>query len=334
MDEKNRQLFFTQRNDIMAVMYITVLKQLLIMMAIAVLSFAFSKKNRLGDSESSFLSRLLLYFVNPCLIFNSFNREFDNQKLKKLAFVILLSLILHIIMTVVVTIFVRSKDEKAKQLDGLDKVGTVLTNCGFIGIPLINGVFGPEGIFYLTGYLAVFNIWLWTYGEYQMSHSFRIKKVLTNPNIVALLCGLLLYCLPVTLPDVIAKPLSYISDMNTALSMVLLGLLFASFKKTSDAPYARRIAKVCLLRLVICPLVSLMLVLSVWKLFASGSGLRTELFVAFICSLCPVGMSVSSFACLFNKDASYTSLMVLSTSVLCIISVPTFVRIAELLMPL
>ncbi|MCR5621306.1 MAG: AEC family transporter [Treponema sp.] len=313
-------------------MYVTVLKQLLIMMAIAVLAFAFSKRNKLGEVESSFLSRLLLYFVNPCLIFNSFNKEFDGQKLKELAFVILLSIILHFIMTLMVTIFIRSKNEK--QLDGLEKVGIVMTNCGFIGIPLINGVFGQEGIFYLTGYLAVFNIWLWTYGEYQMSHSFKLTKVLTNPNIIALLCGLALYCLPATLPEVIAKPLTYISDMNTALSMVLLGMLFASFKKTGDAPYARRIAKVCLLRLVVCPVVCLLLVLAAWKTFACGAGLRMELFVAFICSLCPVGMSVSSFACLFNKDASYTSLMVLSTSALCIISVPTFVRLAELLMPL
>ena len=307
-------MFFITETVIIVHMYVTVLKQLLIMMAIAVLAFAFSKRNKLGEAESSFLSRLLLYFVNPCLIFNSFNKEFDGQKLKELAFVILLSIILHFIMTLVVTIFVRSKNDK--QLDGLEKVGIVMTNCGFIGIPLINGVFGQEGIFYLTGYLAVFNIWLWTYGEYQMSHSFKLTKVLTNPNIIALLCGLALYCLPATLPEVIAKP------------------LFASFKKTGDAPYARRVAKVCLLRLVVCPVVCLLLVLAAWKTFACGAGLRMELFVAFICSLCPVGMSISSFACLFNKDASYTSLMVLSTSALCIISVPTFVRLAELLMPL
>jgi hypothetical protein len=315
-------------------MYLTVLKQLLIMLAISLLSFFFSKRNKFGQGESTFLSRLLLYFVNPCLIFNSFNREFDAQKLKELAFVILLSMLLHLVMIAVVILFCRSKDEKGRQLDGLDKVGIVLTNCGFIGIPLINGVFGQEGIFYLTGYLAVFNVCLWTYGEYQMSRSFKITKVLTNPNVLAVLAGLVFYCLPVTLPDVVAKPLSYISEMNTALSMFLLGLLFASFKKSGDTPYTRRIIKVCLLRLAVCPLVSLLLVFATWHFFAAGAGLRMELFVAFICSLCPVGMSVSSFACLFNKDASYTSLMVMATSALCIISVPTFVRLAELLMPL
>lgn len=314
-------------------MYLTVLKQLLIMLAISLFAFVFARRNKFGSAESGFLSRLLLYFVNPCLIFSSFNKEFDVQKLKDLAFVILLSLLLHMIMTVVVSILIRPKEKDPEQLGGLEKVGIVMTNCGFIGIPLINGVFGQDGIFYLTGYLAVFNIWLWTYGEYQMSHSFRIKKVLTNPNVLAVLCGLVLFCLPVTLPDVVAKPLSYISEMNTALSMFLLGLLFASFRKSGDAPYTRRIVKVCLLRLIVCPLVCLLFLLAIWKLFAGGAGLRTEVFVVFISCLCPVGMSVSSFACLFGKDASYSSLMVLSTSALCIISVPSFVRLAEFLMP-
>ncbi len=312
-------------------MYLTVLKQLLIMLVISLLAFAFSKKNKFGNSESRFLSRILLYFVNPCLIFSSFDREFDIEKLKELAFVILLSLCLHLVMTAVVSIFIHSKGKEAKSLDGLEKIGIVFTNSGFIGIPLINGVFGQEGVFYLTGYLAVFNVYLWTYGEYQMSHRFSLKKVLTNPNVLAVLCGLVLFCLPFKLPEIIAKPLSYISEMNTALSMFLLGLLFASFKKTGNTPYSMRIVKVCLLRLIICPLVCLLLVIAVWKLLAGGAGLRTEVFVAFIASLCPVGMSVSSFACVFDRDASYASLMVLVTSALCIISVPSFVRIAELL---
>lgn len=312
-------------------MYLTVLKQLLIMLVISLLAFLFSRKNRFGSSESAFLSRILLYFVNPCLIFSSFNRAFDMQKLQELAFVILLSLLLHLVMMAVVSICIRSKGEAERNLDSLEKVGIVFTNSGFIGIPLINGVFGQEGVFYLTGYLAVFNACLWTYGEYQMSRKFSLKKVLTNPNVLGVLFGLLLFCLPVTLPEIIAKPLSYISEMNTALSMFLLGLLFASFKKTGDSPYTRRIVKVSLLRLVVCPLICLLLVIAVWKLFAQGHSLRMELFVAFIASLCPVGMSVSSFACVFDKDASYASLMVLVSSALCILSVPTFVRIAELL---
>ncbi len=315
-------------------MYLTVLKQLVIMLLIAVFAFIFSKRNRFGDAESNFLSRLMIYFVNPFMIFNSFNMPFDAHKLGKLGFVILVSLLSHLLMTLVVTVFVRSKTDSARALDGLDRVGIVFTNAGFIGIPLINGVFGQEGVFYLCGYLAVFNVYLWMYGEYQMSHSFKIKNVITNPNVLAVIFGLVLFCLPFTLPQIIAKPVGYISSMNTALSMFLLGLLFATFKKASGVSYTGRLVKAVVLRLVVCSLANLLLLFAVWKLFAEGAGFRTELFVVFIASLCPVGMSVSSFACVFKKDASYTSLLVLSTSALCILTVPLFIRLAEVLLAL
>lgn len=315
-------------------MYITVFKQLIIMLLISVLSYAFSRKKQFSSKAADFLSQIMLFFVNPCLIFSSFNREFDVQKLRELAFVILLSIAAHLLMTVLVTVFIRSKNAADRTLDGIDKVGLVFTNSGFIGIPLIYGVFGQDGVFYLTGYLAVFNIYLWTYGEYQMSHSFKPKKIITNVNVLAVLLGLVLFCMPFTLPEVIAKSLGYISEMNTALSMFLLGLLFATFRKNERVSYTGRVIRVILVRLVACSIVNLLLVYVVWRFTPLGASYVTELFVVYIASLCPVGMSVSSFACIFKKDASYAGLIVLTTSVLCVVSVPLFVRLAELLMGL
>mgnify|MGYP003305346482 CR=1 FL=1 len=37
-------------------------------------------------------------------------------------------------------------------------IAIAFTNCAFIGIPLIEGVLGSEGVFYLLGYIVVFNI--------------------------------------------------------------------------------------------------------------------------------------------------------------------------------
>ena len=99
----------------------------------------------------------------------------------------------------------------------------------FIGIPLIRGVFGDEGVIFLMGYLAIFNILVWTYGYYQLSGKINLLKVITNPNIIAVLFGILLFCMPFTLPEVIARPLSMVADTNTAVCMVLVGVLLADF---------------------------------------------------------------------------------------------------------
>jgi len=301
-------------------------------MLIAVLSFAFSRKQKFTGSESEFLSRLLLFFVNPCLIINAFNIPYDQQKMHRLLAVILICAGVHLLLTLVATAFMRSGTASGRMLDGLDRVGVVFTNCGFIGIPLINGVFGPSGVFYLMGYIVVFNVYLWIYGEYLMSGHVNWIKVATNPNVAAVAAGLVLFCLPVKLPELIAKPLSLIAELNTALSMILLGMLFAGFKKSSGSvSYAARVVKISVVRLVVCSFVVLGFLYGIYRLFPGADGLREILFVVYVASLCPVGMSASTFACVFKKDASYTSLIVSVTSVLCIVTVPLFVKLAELL---
>lgn len=305
-------------------MYITVAKQLLTMLIICVLAFVFSKKNNFGDKESKFVSRLLLYFVNPCLIFNAFDFSFSMEKLKQLGFLLVVCLVVHLLFTLVVMVLLH---------DDVERLGVIFTNSGFIGIPLIRGVFGQTGVFYLMGYLAIFNLYLWTFGEYRMSHSFSIKKIVTNPNILAVTAGIILFCLPFQLPEVISKPLGYISDLNTALSMVLLGMLFASYKNESGKSYTKGIARIAVMRLVVCSIVVLAFIVLVYKLLPNVPNMREMLFVVYIASLCPIGMSVSSFACIFGKDASYAGLMVSVTSVGCVISIPVFVKIAEILIP-
>ena len=305
-------------------MSLTVAKQLLTMLIICVLSFLFSKKNKCGDRESQFVSRLLLYFVNPCLIVNAFNLPFSAEKLHQLGIVIAISFAVHLIFTVVVMVFLR---------DDIERLGVIFTNSGFIGIPLIRGVFGSTGVFYLMGYLAVFNIYLWTFGEYRMSHRFSIKKIVTNPNVIAVAAGIVLFCLPCQLPPVIASPLGYISDLNTALSMILLGMLFASYKNESGASYYGGVVRVSVMRLVVCSVVTVAFVVLLWTLFSSVPDMRHILFVVLIASLCPIGMSVSSFACIFDRDASYAGLMVTATSVGCVVTIPLFVKIAEILIP-
>ncbi len=312
-------------------MHFLVLKQLVIMMLIAALSFVFSRRNKFGETESQFLSKVLLFFVNPCLIVNAFNIPYDSDKMRRLAFIIFICIGVHLLLTLVATLAVHSKNEAGRMLDGLDRIGIVFTNCGFIGIPLINGVFGPSGVFYLMGYIVVFNVYLWIYGEYLMSGRVNWKKVVTNPNVIAVAAGLVLFCLPFTLPGIVAKPLSLIADLNTALSMILLGMLFAGFRKSAGGvSYTGRVIKASVVRLVVSSFVVLAFLYAVYRLFPGVTDLREILFVVYIASLCPTGMSSSTFACVFKRNAAYTSLTVSATSVLCIVTVPLFVKLAEL----
>ena len=302
-------------------MYILVMKQLFTMCLIALGGFIFAKIFKVEDSQQKVLSKLLLYFINPFMVVKSFNLEFNSDKLVQLGFVFAVALVIHLIMILIG--FFSSKEQ-------VDRLVVCFTNCGFIGIPLIRGVFGDEGVFYLMGYLVVFNITIWTYGYYIMCGSINLKKIITNPNIIAVIIGIAIFCSPWTLPEIIARPVIMIGDTNTAMSMLLIGILLANFKPSDGKLYALKIAKVSLFRHVVCALVNIGVLFVVWKLFPNMPDCRILLFVVLICSMCPAATTIPGLAVLFNRDETYASLTVSFTSVLCMFFLPAFVALAEL----
>ncbi len=315
-------------------MYLLVSKQLVIMALIVMAGFVFARAFKAGENEQKFLSKLLLFLINPCLVFNSFNLDFDLLKLKQLGFVAFVSLVVTFVLIVVATSFTHTKnaDEKTRDYNHIDRLAVVFTNCGFIGIPLIRGVFGDEGVFYLMGYLVVFNVLLWTYGYYEMCGKINLRKIISNPNIIAVCAGIVLFCLPFRIPVIIAKPVSMIGDLNTATAMVLIGVMFADFQ--FEVKYLARLIKTVVLRLIVCSAINLFVVWGCYKLFGNMPNAYMMLFVVYICSMCPSATSVPSMSCLFGKDTSYASLLVSITSLVCIITIPVFVALAENLLQL
>ena len=347
----------------------TVARQLLVMAIIVIISFFFSRKNGFGKDASQYLSRLLLYVINPCMIVSTFDVDFSAAKLKSLSLAIAVSFAFHLAMIILATLlFARKKAAQGQTAlqgqksglaedclqgqksgrDSLSKIGIVFTISGFIGIPLINGVFGSEGVFFLMGYILVFNVLLWIWGEWLMTGTMRPLKILTNPNVLACAAGLAVFCLPFKTPYVIIEPLKMIGACNGAASMILLGLLFASFggakeksgqdKNAAASPahaFSRPIvlplARDVFLRLVVCPLILLAATLFAMRAFSFVSEIQLIMSVLFIAASCPVGMSVSSFAVVFKKDADYASLLVAVSSAACVVTIPLLVALLEAL---
>ena len=306
-------------------MFSLVMRQLSIMAIIGIGGFIYAKVVKVQEYESKFLSKLLLYFINPFMIINSFNKEFNPEKFKQLLFVILLSLIAHLVM--ILLGFFSTKDK-------VDRLAVSLTNCGFVGIPLVRGVFGEEGVFFLMGYLVVFNIMVWTYGYYQIGGSVKIKKIITNPNIIAITFGLILYVLPVSIPEIIMKPINMIGDLNTAVSMILIGILLANFKFSESKAYIFQITKTLILRLIVTGILNIAVFFVIFKIFGNFPDIQILIYVVLLASLCPVATSIPGLACVFNKDATYASVLVSISSLLCLFTLPAIVALAELVIRL
>jgi predicted permease len=308
-----------------------VFRQLLVMMCIVVVSFLVAKKNHFGEKESHFLSYLLLYVIAPAMIIDAYNIPYDASKMHYFLIMALFSAgNLGVLILLSLTIG-KSKNAEEDRHKPLDKLGVVYCNAGYIGIPIIQAVMGKDAVFYLMVYILVFNIFMWIHGQYLMTKSISFRQIITKPTIIAAIFSILLFITPWKLPYVVGETVHLIGDLNTCVSMILLGILFATFEKPKEGEKfpTGSLVRLSFLRLIISPLISIVIFYCFRGFFAGDEILRMLLLVIVIVAACPCGVTMSSFAVMYDKNYSYATLAISLTTILCVGTVPLFTALAE-----
>ena len=147
-------------------MFINVLTQVLILLILILLGFTLTKSNVFTEQGVKCMTDLVLTLVTPCVIIKSFIREFDTKTLKNLIVSFLIAFLTHILFIILGKLFIKDKD---KSTEKVLQFGVVFSNCGYMSIPLQQALLGDEGVFYCSSYVAIFNVFVWSYGIILMS---------------------------------------------------------------------------------------------------------------------------------------------------------------------
>jgi predicted permease len=260
------------------------------------------------------LSDFLLLIVNPLLIFNSYQRDFNKELLLGLEISFVLAFVSHLVAMGAARLLIRGKN---KQDISLERFSAIYSNCGFIGIPLINSLFGSEGVFYLTAYLTVFNVLIWTHGVVLMTGKKDMKailKTLISPTFIAIIAGLVLFLLNVRIPEVLYRSMDYVASMNTPLAMIIAGATMAQ-SQLKKVLLKGRIYLVVLMKQLVIPAI---LVLLFHKLPIDNMILTTTVIAAG----CPVAATGMLFALRFNKNHLYASELYSISTVTSLVTIP------------
>jgi predicted permease len=304
----------------MATLAVTALTQILIMFFIIIVGII-SFKVKLVDKETNRrLSDIVLQLVNPIVIFVSYQREFNPSLLHGLLISLLLGAITHVIGIFISTILIHKNKNKSDL--SLERFAIIYSNCGFIGIPLVNGIFDSEGVFYLTAYMTMFNLFVWTHGVIIMTgkKDFNtIRKAFISPSVIATISGFVLFAARITLPDVAIEALNYLGDMNTPLAMLVAGITIA---QTSLLNLLRKpkIYYISLLKLIVLP-IALLLIYSMFHIP------RVVLLTSVLAVCCPTAATINLFSIRYDKDYRYASELFAITTILSIITIPLVMTI-------
>lgn len=300
---------------------VTTLNQIIELFIIMLIGFYCKKKKLLSIATDFMFSEILVNLTLPLLIFISFfyvdfhSIVKEGIELLKYSFVIFILLIL-------ISKILFPKIELKKKI--VLEFASVFSNCGFMGFPILYSIYGKNGLLYAAIFNIPFDILVWTIGIKGFSNNEEkksIMKVLKDPNIIALILGILFVTFKVNLPSVINKSLSLIGEITTPLSMILIGSML------SDAKFRqifkeKSIGYIIFLRLIIIPVFTYIILT-----LLNVSPLIKDIIV--ICEAMPVATLEAIIAKKYNHLPEYTSLVVFSTTLFSIFSIPIIILFLE-----
>jgi predicted permease len=101
-------------------------------------------------------------------------------------------------------------------------------NTGNLGIPLVFALLGPEALIHAVVISTVVQISHFTLGVGLLSGSFRLKSILRNGSVLALVAGVLWRMSDAPRPEAVLSTLSLLSGMTLPIMLLLLGKSLAS----------------------------------------------------------------------------------------------------------
>ena len=305
-----------------------ILNQVVLMLILVIAGLICFMCKIISKDGSKQLSNLLMMVISPVVIFVSYQRDFDPAMLKGLLQAFGLSLVGFAVAIAVAYLFLR-KTEKYDVV--IERFSTIYSNCGFMGIPLVDAMFGSEGVFYLTAVITAFNLIVWTHGVYTFTgagekFSFKgLLNALKSPSIIAVPIGLICFLCNLRVPDVVYDALNYISGMNTPLAMIVAGVTVAQ-TDLKQVFVKGRIYYVSFLKLILAP----MLIVLVYALFP---GVPTIVTLSLALAMAaPAGAMGTMFAIRYDRSALYASEIFAATTILSALTLPLIVLAASLLL--
>ncbi len=302
--------------------FLSILKNVLIFVALAVPGFILAKTKLMGEKESGVLSKLLVYVGMPFLIVSSVAKiQFNKQSLSCIGFSALIGVAFHLFL-ILVSVYLTGKGEKPKT--GMERFCMIFSNNGFIGIPLAAAAFAQKPLV-STGLIVInilTNLIMYVWGTRMVAeHPQPIswKKIVFNPLLIAFAIGVIINLTGLTeaVPETVSYS-NYLSNLVTPLSMLIIGLKLGDVQLTKFFTHAKTYY-ISAIKLIAVPAVIVGLLLLL-RLFLPVS---EELIIgSFIGFAMPAAGLAPTYAKMYNGDEENAVYYTLGSTILSVATIP------------
>ncbi|MBR1711467.1 MAG: AEC family transporter [Clostridia bacterium] len=268
--------------------------------------FLVGKLKIVGKEGEKNITDLVLLVILPCNIFNSFMTKLTSDMAADCLWILGISIGIQVLAVIYGKLAFKkqTEDERCNLAYAM-----ICSNAGFLGNPVAEGVFGSLGLMLGSIYLIPQRIMMWSEGLAIFSgvsdKKAAAKKVITHPCVIACILGLIVMISGMTVPALILAPIQTLAKCNTAMSMMVIGMILSEIDLTRLVD--KTVAMFTIHRLVILPTI-VFIACSLLPVSKTVTGVSTLL------AAMPAGATTTMLASKYDRDPKFaTRIVIFST---------------------
>lgn len=282
-----------------------------------------NKKKIITDEINKGLTDILIKVALPFMIVSSFMFEYDDTLKFNVLKTFYYSLGAYAVMAAAsYVLLLPVKSNKKTVLH----FANIFVNTGYVGFPVLNSIFGSEGVIYGSIFNMFFVILVWTYGV--MLYKGHLEKgylkreitnLLLNPSIIAVVSGIIIMIFNIEIKGALLISIKSIGNITGPISMFIIGVILSNVKikqHLKDWTVYYGIA----IKLVIIPVIIYLI-----SLLLKDSS--KAVYSVIIMTAMPASAMTSILAESFNKEKEFAAIIVSATTLISLITVPIFIKL-------
>lgn len=310
------------------------------------------KKAVIDKATAKILSDVILSASLPALAFNSFMQDINTKTLVQGMNLLVWGFAMYIIFIFLSKIFyLKYSGDKEMIL----RILTVFGSTTFFGIPIIGAVYGPTGVMYASIFNIAYRVFLYSYAYIKISgikmEKKNIKDMFLNPIVIATFLGMFIWIFQNSLPQVqvmvkdttanfaflridktanwLFTPMKYLAALASPLAWLSVGAKLSDIS-LKDAFTDKTSWYYTIVKIICIPLLNIVIlyVLNITNILPiSFVGVASVV----IMMSTPPATVAAAYAIKFDKEAVLTSNCSLLATVVCVVFMPIWIIILEII---
>lgn len=288
--------------------------------------FILTHKNIVSKEQVRGLTLISVNLIIPCSMVNAFRVEWTKELGSGLLLSMGAAVVLNIMMVLLGTVL-----KRPLRLSPNEQVAVSYPNSYNLTAPIVLSMFGPEYLIYVSPYMAVQTILVWSHGRSVIcgEKGFSLKKMFCNLQMGGIAIGIILLLTQWHLPGPLGDAVESLGTMVGPVSMLITGMLIGGMN-LKNVVRNRRVYLSAFLRLIIAPLMEIALI----KLSGAEKLLpnaHTILLITLLGSMTPSAQVLQQIAQVYDKEPEYAGAINVMTMFFCIATMPLMMMLYEAL---